>query len=96
MAKWTEKELSLLGTDTDAAIAKKVGRNQHAVTIQRTKLGIPAAQPRGYDWTSDEDAMLGTGTDQAVADTLGVAKITIMRRRQKLGIPSFNKRKGGR
>jgi hypothetical protein len=39
---WTEEEDSWLGTDTDRAIAKALGRTEAAVTIRRKKLGIRA------------------------------------------------------
>src|SRR5262249_19222768 len=37
---WTAKELRLLGTDTDEAIAQKIGRTANAVRIMRDRLGI--------------------------------------------------------
>ncbi|MEM6331597.1 MAG: hypothetical protein AAF790_15300 [Planctomycetota bacterium] len=89
MPKWTDEEKALLGTDTDAAIGEKIGRNQHAVTVQRTKLGIPAFQTRTYEWSAKEDARLGMASDAAIADELGVSRPTVLKRRQALGIPSF-------
>ncbi|QJX00042.1 hypothetical protein [Frigoriglobus tundricola] len=39
---WTKKELALLGTDHDEAIAKKIGRTRGAVTSKRVQRKIPA------------------------------------------------------
>jgi hypothetical protein len=39
---WTPAELQLLGTDTDAVIAAKIGRTANAVRVMRTRLGIPS------------------------------------------------------
>lgn len=38
---WTEAELSLLGTDTDHAVALRIGRSRAAVSNKRRRLGIP-------------------------------------------------------
>ena len=40
---WTPEQLALLGTDTDEAIAAKIGRTRSAVRSQRSGRGIPAA-----------------------------------------------------
>jgi len=39
---WTEQEDALLGTDKDRVIAAKLRRSSVAVTVRRTKLGIPS------------------------------------------------------
>jgi hypothetical protein len=38
---WTAEQLALLGTDTDEAVAARVGRTANAVRQMRTSLGIP-------------------------------------------------------
>jgi hypothetical protein len=38
---WTDEELALVGTDTDQAIAHKLGRTVAAVQKVRLRLGIP-------------------------------------------------------
>lgn len=40
---WTEEELALLGTDSDAAVAARIGRTQIAVAAKRRKLKIKPA-----------------------------------------------------
>jgi hypothetical protein len=38
---WSAEQLALLGTDTDEAIASRIGRTASAVRQMRTSLGIP-------------------------------------------------------
>ena len=42
VARWTDAEKALLGTETDRDVAKLLGRSQSAVETQRLHLGIPA------------------------------------------------------
>lgn len=39
---WPDEDLALLGTDTDAAVAKLLGKSRAAVSQMRTRLRIPA------------------------------------------------------
>ena len=41
--EWTEEEIELLGTDTDKAVAERLGRTRAAVAQKRHQLGIEAA-----------------------------------------------------
>ena len=43
---WAAEELALLGTDTDRAVAARIGRTESAVRQMRSKLGIPATWGR--------------------------------------------------
>lgn len=92
MPRWTKSQLGLLGRMTDREVAEKTGRKLSAVTQQRTKLGIPASQPRAYTWSAEEDALLGTMTDQRLAEELGVSRRCVLLRRQALGIAAHGKR----
>ena len=38
---WTKKELTLLGTDDDEVVAKKLGRSVTSVSVKRIRLKIP-------------------------------------------------------
>jgi hypothetical protein len=42
VARWSEAEIALLGTDADRAVAELLGRSQSAVEWKRWQLGIPA------------------------------------------------------
>lgn len=54
---WTKHELALLGTMSDAELARRKGRTPLAVRQQRVRLGI-AAHQRQRAWTAEEDRLL--------------------------------------
>jgi hypothetical protein len=43
---WTEAQLRLLGKLPDYEVAKRIGRTEVAVTVRRSRLGIPTAMDR--------------------------------------------------
>jgi hypothetical protein len=47
---WKAAELALLGTAPDAEVAEMIGRTERAVTLKRSRLGIPMARDR---WKSE-------------------------------------------
>lgn len=86
---WTEEEESLLGTDTDAAVAEILCRNKPQISARRLKLGIPAfcvEKSVQIAWTEDEISLLGTDSDEEVARQLGRTRFSVMAARQRLGI----------
>lgn len=85
---WTDDEIKLLGTDTDAAVAKILGRTTQAVSCKRLSLGIPRSP--AIDWTLDMDLALGTDSDSFVARRLGLCDNSVTLRREKLGIPKWS------
>jgi len=66
---FSAREITLLGADTDRAIARRLRRNPGTVDEKRRKLGIPPfCKPSEIrPFTADEIALLGTDTDKAVA-----------------------------
>lgn len=44
--RWTEEQEALLGTASDRAIARRIGRSTKAVRQRRTALGIPTSRDR--------------------------------------------------
>ena len=87
--RWTKKEIALLGTLTDVAVARKLGISSQLIYTKRRELGIPA-RPRKSPvrtWTGEEIALLGTVPGVAVAEKLGVTRTEIFRKRKELGIP---------
>jgi hypothetical protein len=85
---WTEKEDSVLGTATDAEIAKKIRRTLGAVRARRATLGIPslgAFYPR--PWTPQEEALLGTMPDRLLAKKLKRKTTAVEYRREIKKIP---------
>ncbi|MBK8916428.1 MAG: hypothetical protein IPM64_17825 [Phycisphaerales bacterium] len=83
---WTDAELALLGTDTDAAVAARIGRTLTAVLRRRRDLAISAYTTHARAWTAAELARLGTVADEQLAQELGCRRITVMRKRRALGI----------
>jgi hypothetical protein len=83
---WTSRELAALGTDTDRAVAAKLGRTVKAVETQRALRGIAPRTPHKRTWTKREIALLGTMSDQALADKLGVHYRTVYLARTRRGI----------
>jgi len=54
---WSKEDDALLGTDTDRAIARRLGRTSVSVSNRRKKLGI-ARKPQAADLTSPLDIRL--------------------------------------
>ena len=83
---WTEEEIALLGTESDAGVARRLGLSKVIVMNIRRRLGIPAFQQR---WTELEIAMLGTATDDEVARRLRKPLRAVREKRERLGVPAF-------
>jgi len=91
---WTKDEDKLLGTDTDARVAEKLGRSAVAVRSRRAALGIPLKHRIAPDeWTHDEEKLLGVQSDADVARMLGRNERGVQLRRQMLGIPAFRQKR---
>jgi hypothetical protein len=90
---FTPEEDALLGTATDAEIAKRIGRHPSSVQARRLKLGLRHGSPRKKrkkrPWTPEEDALLGTASDTEIAVRLGRHVAVVCIRRQKMGIPNL-------
>ena len=87
---WTPREVELLGTDTDAVIAARIGRGPGAVRIKRWGLGIPAHGPHRREWTKRELSLLGTMTDTALAERLGVSREHVRVIRRQHGVECYS------
>ena len=87
---WTAEELALLGTDTDAAVARRIGRTQTAVYMQRRKLGLAPGIPHTRTWTKAELRLLGKHSDAEVASRLGVSRKHVLEMRRRRGVPAFS------
>ncbi len=85
---WTRREDRLLGTRTDAEVARLTSRHPSTVKKRRSRLGIPSPVER-RPWTPKEDRLLGTASDEALAKKLGRSHTTIGKRRRTLGIPRY-------
>lgn len=77
----------MLGTDSDAKVAKRLGISASAMTSQRQALSIPAVgQSCKMDDFPGTRAMLGKVTDVEIAKILGVNRSAVVRYRQRRGI----------
>jgi hypothetical protein len=79
---WSAEELALLGSDTDEAVAARIGRTLDAVRLKRDRLRIPPSRT----WTAEELALLGTAPDEVVARGIGRSVSDVGHQRRKLGI----------
>jgi len=64
---WTAEEDSLLGTKSDRALARKLGRTVKAVKTRRRLKGVFLVK----EWRPEDDKILGTRPDRQVALLLG-------------------------
>jgi len=84
---WTLERDALLGTASDAVIARRLRVPHHRVRARRSKLGIPPAWPvPRHDW-SEIDPLLGREADGAIGARFGIHGDSVRRRRLKLKIP---------
>jgi hypothetical protein len=92
---WTAKELALLGTVSDDAIAERIGRTPNAVRIMRDRLGIPRPNYRdGHRrWTEEELALLGAADDEAIARQINRPASAVRSKRHELRIGRRRKRR---
>jgi hypothetical protein len=84
--KWTNEQVVLIGTDTDRAIANRLGLPTNVVKYKRERLGICLLAQR---WKEHEIALLGTAPDAELARKLGKSPSAIWRKREQRGIPAF-------
>ena len=83
--------VALLGTMSDAEIARKMGIDIQSVREHRWGLRIPINN--SIVWTSDMEALLGTMSDKHLAHKLGLFTSTVRTRRKMLDIPAFGTRR---
>ena len=86
-ARWTPREIRLLGTRPDAEVARRIGRTVEAVSLKRqaSHIGAPLQPP----WTDQEIKLLGTQPDRAVGKLIGRSLVAVQGKRLLLGIPSW-------
>lgn len=87
---WDSEKISLFGTMSDEAFAKRLGIKRTQVFTKRNSLGIAAFREVGpKEWNQKSIRLLGRKSDQEVAEMLGLAKTTVANKRRSLGIASF-------
>jgi hypothetical protein len=85
---WTARELALLGTAPDAAIAARLGISATTVSFKRQRLRIPpyAPTPARIRWTPAMIRLLGTRPDPELARKFGVGVRSVQDKRRTLRI----------
>ena len=86
---WTDDEIALLGTQSDAAIARRLGLTEAVVYNQRRRLGIARPVER---WSDDQIRLLGTAPDAEIARRLGKNEAAVRGKRLRQGIPGSIRR----
>ena len=87
---WSEREIALLGTDLDRAIAQRLSRTVHSVEKRRQALGIKRFN--FHPWTAREEAFVGRVSDAEAARRLGRSEKAIQQRRLALGRGFFQRK----
>ena len=87
---WTARDLALLGTASDAEIAKRVGFTPTSVEHQRKRKGIApygsTTDQRRHRWTKRQIGWLGNLTDREIAERIGVTIGAVAWKRRLLGV----------
>lgn len=88
----------ILGSQSDAKIAKEWSVPARNIRSRREELGIPSwrsSQPSKYndiEWTAENEALLGVISDNEIAKRLNAAPHKVRKHREKLGIPTKSER----
>lgn len=94
---WTPEQILLLGTMSDAAVAKILNIALKTVTAKRKSFGIEQFKlkrgPQAKEWTPEMIAQLGKQSDTKTALLLGVSKATVVLKRNSLNIEPKDGRK---
>jgi len=90
----TPEEDALLGTMTDREVAKRIGREESAVSARRYRVNVAAFVKRKPNrpappWTPERDALLGTMSDSDLACRLRCSPMAVFYRRRKLRVTRF-------
>lgn len=85
--RWTAADDALLGTATDAEVAKRIGITMLSVFKRRQKLGIPPHQRQtlSKSWGLAELGLLGQYPDEQVAELLKRPVDAVRRKRIQIG-----------
>jgi hypothetical protein len=88
---WTDPQFySLLGSDKDEIIAKRLGVSDRTVRTQRARAGITPF--RAKHWTPQVLAMLGKVPDEILAERLGISLAAVNYKRKKMRLYPLGKK----
>lgn len=87
---WTRRQIAMLGTVSDAILARKLNLPVGTVLKKRLKLGIPASRPaRSLTWTPAAIAMLGKVPDGKIAKLFDMSILSVRHKRISRGIRCY-------
>ncbi|MCG7374208.1 hypothetical protein [Pseudomonas luteola] len=89
---WTAESLALLGVESDASVASKLGLNRKGVWAKRTSLGIPRCSKRSKDNDELPEELilkLGKVPDSDLAREYGVPDYALYKARKERSIAAF-------
>ena len=78
----------MLGTASDADIARRLGRSKSSIQSRRLKLGIKWVNPNRRAWTPEEIQLLGKERDAILAEKFHRTEKAILSKRLALKIPT--------
>jgi len=82
---WSEKELILLGTMPDSALARRLGRTQLAVRQQRVRRGVAPSRPaRRWSEAEDRQTLRRDITAAQIGNRLGRTRDQVLMRRKRI------------
>ncbi len=92
---WLDDELALVGTHTDAHIAKLLNLNTTLVRLKRRELGIASfRKSEPFDWQPQDITLLGKYTDAEIGYKLGLHPSVVGKTRTRLKIAPCNRLSG--
>jgi hypothetical protein len=83
--RWSPAMDQLIGSDFDAAVARRLGIDTEQVARRRRALGIAAHAWPQHVWSPEEDALLSRETVASVSRQLGIPTSQVKKRMAELG-----------
>lgn len=92
--RWKAREIALLGTRPDLAVARKLGVSLALVKKERLRRGIASYKPirPRIEWSEEMMDALGTDTDAGIARMLDLPVHAVSYKRLMLGIEPYTAR----
>ncbi len=89
--RWSPENLTLLGKEPDATVARRLGISRRAVYKMRLRQGLPAAKraPRVHSLPHEAVPLLGKLSDAELAYRFGIPDDLVYRKRKQRDIPKL-------
>lgn len=83
--RWSRDMDQLLGTDFDAAVARRLGVDTEHVARRRRKLGVAAYTWPQHVWSPEDDSLFVRETVATISRRLGIPTSQVKKRMAELG-----------